>query len=166
MAYPVKNQERHDFYYSVANPAIDYYSFRQRCKNNQKKLTRELMEKFIMTPVVNQNSRVDCNWRECTICKEYKLWSEFYKNAHRDNWYESRCKDCYGLKKMILTEKIVYTTLSSYVSPFRVRPRKWQMLSVKDIASMEWINNKQHINNIRQALYNWKDIEKVIARYK
>jgi len=166
MAFPVKKQERHDFYYSVSNPAISYTDFVQRCRNNEKKLSRELMEKIIMTPVVNQTSKIDCDWRECTICKKYKLWDMFQINHYMSAWYDSRCKDCYRVKRVVLTEPVVYTTVSSYVSPFRVRSRKWQMLSVKDIAMMEWIDNKQHINNIRQGLYLWRDIEKVIARYK
>jgi len=60
MAYPVKNKERHDFYYSVSNPAIIYSDFLQRCRNNKKKLNREFMEKIIMTPVMKNDNRIDC----------------------------------------------------------------------------------------------------------
>lgn len=61
MAYPIKKKERHDFYYSVENPAISYYSFQQRCRNNEHKLDKQLMEQLIMIPVVKNDSVVDIN---------------------------------------------------------------------------------------------------------
>ena len=61
MAHPIVNKERHDFYYSVSNPVISYYSFYQRCRNNKKKLDKQLMEQLIMTPVVKNDSRIDIN---------------------------------------------------------------------------------------------------------
>jgi hypothetical protein len=82
MAHPIVNKERHDFYYSVANPAISWYSFHQRCRNNQKNLNKELMEKIIMIPVVRYSCKVDNNGRECTACREYKLWENFIKSIH------------------------------------------------------------------------------------
>jgi len=164
MAYPVKNKERHDFYYMVENPAINYKDFLQRCRNNKHKLSREFMEKVIMIPVVKNDTRVDMDWRECTVCREYKLWSNFRVNHYQSYWYDSRCICCLDKKRLVLTEKIVYTTVSSYVSPLKVRPRKWQMLSVKDIVDMEWID-KKYCSHIRQQLYLWRDIEKIIPRY-
>jgi hypothetical protein len=38
------------------------------------------------------------------------------------------------------------------------------MLSVKDIAAMEWID-KKYCSHIRQLLYLWRDIEKIVPRY-
>ena len=165
MAYPVKNKERHEFYYSVSNPAISYYDFQQRCRNNQNKLDKQLMEELIMTPVVKNDSRIDINWRECTVCKEYKLWNMFHKAPYQCSWYNSRCMYCIKIKRLVLTDKIIYTTKSKYVSPLKVRPRKWKMMSVKDIAAMEWIH-KKYCPHIRQMLYNWRDLEKMVERYK
>jgi hypothetical protein len=59
MAYPVKHKERHDFYYSVANPAIGYKDFIQRCVNNKHKINRELMEKIIMRTIVRNDTMID-----------------------------------------------------------------------------------------------------------
>lgn len=165
MAYPVKNKERHDFYYSVENPAITYNDFIQRCRNNKDKLDRELMEKIIMIPRSTYSFKIDDKWRECSHCKKYKIWKNFYKNENQSYWYNSRCYECYKEKTEIQAEKIVYSKTSKYVSPFKVRPRKWQMLSVKDIAIMEWID-KKYCPNIRQLLYLWRDIEKVMEKYK
>lgn len=164
MAHPIVNKERHDFYYSVSNPVISYYSFYQRCRNNEKKLNKEFMEKLIMTPVVKNDTRIDIDWRECTVCREYKLWDKYSVNIYQSSWYNSRCMYCIKIKRLVLTEKIVYTTKSKYVSPLKVRPRKWQMLSVKDITTMEWID-KKYCSHIRQQLYLWRDIEKIIPRY-
>lgn len=164
MAYPVKNKERHDFYYMVENPAINYKDFLQRCRNNKHKLDKEFMEKLIMIPVVKYSCKVDNNGRECSICREYKLWDNFIESIHSSYWYTARCKKCVRVKSVIPTEKIVYTTVSSYVSPLKVRPRKWQMLSVKDIVAMEWID-KKYCSHIRQLLYLWRDIKKVVPRY-
>lgn len=165
MAHPIKNKERHDFYYSVANPVIDYNIFVQRCRNNKHKLNRELMEKLIMKPIVWYTDVIDDKWRECSYCRVYKTRDNFYTNKFKDNWYCPRCIDCHNKRISPDIQKVVYTTNSKYVSPFKVRPRKWKLLSVKDIAIMEWID-KKYCPNIRQLLSLWRDIEKVIARYK
>jgi len=165
MAYPIKHKERHDFYYSVANPAISYTFFVQRCRNNQKKLNKELMERLIMTPIVWYTDVVDQNGRECSLCRVYKTRDNFYPDRFKDNWYCARCMDCHNKRVSPEIQKIVYTTESKYISPFKVRPRKWKMMSVKDIAAMEWIH-KKYCPNIRQFLYLWRDIEKVIEKYK
>lgn len=165
MAYPIKNKERHDFYYSVENPAISYKDFVQRCRNNEHKLDKQLMEQLIMTHKTTYSCKVDQYGRDCSYCKVYNTRSCFYKSENQSYWHNSRCNDCVRKKTEILVNKVVYATKSKYVSPLKVRSRKWKMMSVKDIAAMEWIH-KKYCPHIRQMLYNWRDLEKMVERYK
>lgn len=164
MASHVKNKERHRFYYYVKNPAISYTSFIQRCGNNKHKLTKELMEKLIMTPVVKNNSIVDANGRECTTCKEYKL-REYYKNYTSANM--SNCKQCMTKRvkrKPIVLDEIIYSKKSLYKSPFRFWSRKWKKMTVREIWELEWIDPKYY-QNIMNRLLVWSDVEKTINRF-
>jgi len=40
---------------------------------------------------------IDDEGRECTLCHEYKPWSEFSRKARSSTGYASRCKECYKL---------------------------------------------------------------------
>lgn len=85
MAYPIKHKERHDFYYSVSNPAIDYNIFVQRCRNNKRTLSKEVMERLVMTPVFSYTDVIDERGRECSLCRVYKTRDNFYPNRFKDN---------------------------------------------------------------------------------
>ena len=39
--------------------------------------------------------RITDEGRECSRCREFKLWDEFAKNKHGTRGYQSWCKDCF-----------------------------------------------------------------------
>ncbi len=48
-------------------------------KDNRKFNDPEHILKLASTPLQKKDSKVDQNWRECTICKEYKIWTDYFR---------------------------------------------------------------------------------------
>lgn len=165
MAYPVKHKELHDYYYSVKNPQVTYSEFRTRCINNKDRLTVSLLEYLIMKKVKSYNSLVNEEWRECSFCRIHKPRTEYNKWASNSNGFSSRCRWCNNKMKIEINDKIIYSNDNLYKYNVKTWSRKWENISVKQIAENEWID-KKYLEKIRQKLGKWLNIEEVISYYK
>ena len=38
--------------------------------------------------------KIDFEWRECTICNQYKLWNNFTKDKNWIQWMDAKCREC------------------------------------------------------------------------
>jgi hypothetical protein len=38
--------------------------------------------------------RIDANGRQCTVCGQYKPWTQYHRDNHRPNGYRERCRTC------------------------------------------------------------------------
>lgn len=82
-------------------------------------------------------TKVQSDWRECTICKEFKLWSEYHKNKVWVLWYTSDCKECRNNRKKQYRSKTNYSKDKEYKAKRRTLI-EWEIIVFREPVMFEW----------------------------
>lgn len=87
----LKHKLHKEIWLSVSPQVISYKYFMNRvfCTKDIEKMNNpDHIRKLASTPVAKKDCKVDQEWRECTICRDYKKRSDYY------TWY-GICKLCF-----------------------------------------------------------------------
>ena len=98
--YPVQRPEEKKIYDKIGK--VPYHNFLERNKLLRKKwITGDEYRKEVkinaVKPVRTYSVWVDQNGRECTVCKVYKIYSEF---VARERGYDAHCRKCKNKKAL------------------------------------------------------------------
>ena len=68
-------------------------------KRSQQILGINLINYFKLKSIIYNMGRTSTcikndEWRNCSKCREFKIWDMFYKNKCKDLWYSSTCIRC------------------------------------------------------------------------
>lgn len=97
----MKYNDLREFYEQAPLPKCIYKVFRERVVM----LWWEWQDALVPRKDMKKPYFEDENWRVCTVCKQYKTWDNFWKNAQKQNWYSGRCKECTAIKQQQYQEK-------------------------------------------------------------
>lgn len=98
--------------------------------------------------------KINKNWRQCTICNEYKQWSFYSKDKSNKYWYTNNCKDCRNILKKQYRQTWIW----------KIKEKNYKIIkrADKEFRKMEYKKHAEYVEKNKDKLKakNWyKDLK-------